>query len=69
MSRKGLKLLLAGVIVMAAGIILMTGGASSDPNVFNYGMFNFRRTVLSPIVILAGIAVEIVAIVGKHGED
>ena len=64
MSRKGIKLLLAGLLVMVAGYILMTGGRSSDPAVFNYAMFDFRRLVAAPIVILAGIVVEIIAIMG-----
>ncbi|MCR5570892.1 MAG: DUF3098 domain-containing protein [Bacteroidales bacterium] len=61
---KGLKLLLAGLLVMVAGYILMIGGGSSDPQVFNYEMFNFRRMVAAPVVILAGVVVEIVAIMG-----
>jgi len=61
---KGLKLLLAGLLVMVAGYILMTGGGSSDPQVFNYGMFNFRRMVAAPVVIISGVVIEIVAIMG-----
>ncbi len=61
---KGLKLLLAGLLVMVAGYILMMGGGSSDPQVFNYEMFNFRRLVLAPVVIIAGIVIEVVAIMG-----
>lgn len=61
---KGLRLLLAGVVVMIAGYILLTGGGSSDPNVFNYDMFDWRRLVAAPLVILAGVAVEIIAIMG-----
>ena len=38
-----------------------------EPEVFNYSMFDFRRTVAAPIVILAGIVVEIVAIMGVTG--
>lgn len=64
MTRKGLRLLLAGVLVMFAGYLLMTGGGSSDPRVFNTAMFDFRRLVAAPIVILAGVVVEIVAIIG-----
>ena len=63
---KGLKLLLAGVLVMIAGYILMTGGGSSDPQVFNYGMFSFRRLVVAPVVIIAGIVIEVVAIMGTR---
>lgn len=64
MTRKGLRLLLAGVLVMFAGYLLMTGGGSSDPRVFNTAMFDFRRLVAAPLVILAGVVVEIVAIIG-----
>lgn len=59
---KGLKLLLAGLIVMISGYILMTGGGSSDPEVFNYAMFDFRRMVAAPVVIISGIVIEVVAI-------
>ena len=61
---KGLKLMLAGLVVMIAGYILMMGGGSKDPQVFNYAMFDFRRLVAAPVVIIAGIVIEIVAIVG-----
>ena len=62
---KGLRMMLAGLIVMVAGYILMTGGGSDDPQVFNYAMFDFRRLVAAPVVIIAGIVIEIVAIMGK----
>ena len=62
MGKKGLRLLLAGLIVMVSGYILMTGGGSDDPAVFNYAMFDFRRLVAAPVVIVAGIIVEIAAI-------
>ena len=61
---KGLKYLLVGLIVMISGYILMMGGGSEDPEVFNYAMFDFRRMVAAPIVIILGIAIEIVAIMG-----
>ena len=59
---KGLRLLLIGLIVMISGYILMMGGGSNDPEVFNYAMFDFRRLVAAPIVIILGIVIEIVAI-------
>ncbi len=61
---KGLKYLLVGLIVMISGYILMTGGSSDNPEVFNYEMFDFRRMVAAPIVIIAGIIIEIIAIMG-----
>ena len=59
---KGLRYLLAGLVVMVSGYILMTGGGSEDPQVFNYAMFDFRRMVAAPLVIILGIVIEIVAI-------
>ena len=59
---EGLRYLLVGLIVMVSGYILMTGGGSEDPEVFNYAMFDFRRMVAAPLVIIMGIVIEIVAI-------
>jgi len=64
MTPKGLKYLLVGLIVMVSGYILMTGGGSDDPEVFNYAMFDFRRMVAAPLVIILGIVIEVVAIMG-----
>lgn len=68
-TRKGLRFLLAGLLVMVAGYILMTGGGSKDPSVFNPAMFDFRRLVAAPLVILCGVAVEIIAIMGFFRDD
>ena len=59
---KGLRMLLIGLIVMVSGYILMSGGGSGDPEVFNYSMFDFRRMVAAPVVIILGIVIEVVAI-------
>ena len=66
---KGLKYLLAGLVVMVSGYILMTGGGSSDPEVFNYAMFDFRRLVAAPVVIILGIIIEVVAIMKVFKKD
>lgn len=58
-------MMLAGVIVLAAGFILLSGGGSDNPQVFNYAMFDARRLVAAPIVIIAGIVLEIIAIMGN----
>ena len=65
---KGLRLMIAGILVMIAGYILLAGGGSKDPQVFNQAMFDFRRLVAAPIVIIAGIIVEVVAIMGVFGK-
>ena len=61
-TARGLRLLLVGLIVMISGYILMMGGGSDDPQVFNYAMFDFRRMVAAPIVIILGIVIEVVSI-------
>ena len=64
-GRKGVLLMLAGVLVMLAGFILLSGGGVKDPQVFNWAMFDFRRLVAAPIVIVAGVIVEVVAIMRR----
>ena len=65
LSAKGIRLMIAGLLVMVAGFLLLSGGGSDDPQVFNYAMFDWRRLVAAPIVIVAGIVVEIIAIMGR----
>ena len=65
---KGLKYLLIGLLVMVSGYILMAGGGSDDPQVFNYAMFDFRRMVAAPVVIVLGIVIEVVAIMRVFGK-
>ncbi|MBR6886522.1 MAG: DUF3098 domain-containing protein [Bacteroidales bacterium] len=65
---KGLRLMIAGILVMAAGFVLLSGGGSDNPEVFNYAMFDARRLVAAPIVIIAGIVIEIIAIMGSFKE-
>ena len=55
MTSQGLKILVLGLVVMVSGYILMMGGGSADPEVFNYDMFDFRRMVAAPVVIILGI--------------
>lgn len=68
-SRHGVRNILIGLIMMIAGFILMMGGGSADPNVFNPQMFSFARTVVAPIVILLGITVIIIGIMKKPKEE
>ncbi len=62
MSPKGLVLLLIGLVVMVSGYLLMMGGGSDDPRVFNEDIFDFQRLVAAPLVIVCGIVIEVVAI-------
>ncbi|PHN07501.1 DUF3098 domain-containing protein [Flavilitoribacter nigricans] len=52
-----------GAVLVALGLLLMSGGAMDNPNEWDPNViYSFRRTVLAPIVILAGLGVEIYAI-------
>lgn len=61
-GRKNYKFMIIGLAVIGLGFILMSGGGSDDPNVFNPEIFNFRRIRLAPTLILLGFAIEIYAI-------
>jgi hypothetical protein len=62
---KNLKVMLVGVVVIIIGFLLMTGGGSDDPNVFNPEMFSFRRITLAPIVVLLGFGIIAFSIMKK----
>ncbi len=61
-GKKNYKFMLIGIGVIALGFILMAGGGSDDPNVFNSKMYNFRRIRLAPTLVLIGLGIEIYAI-------
>ena len=61
-SKKNYRLMIIGLGVIVLGFILMIGGGSKDPDVFNPDLFNFRRIRLSPALVLIGFGIEIAAI-------
>lgn len=66
LGKENLKLMLIGLAIIILGFVLMTGGKSTDPNVFNKDViFSFRRITLAPIVVVFGFLFEIYAIMKK----
>jgi len=64
------KLMFIGLAVIAIGFILMSGGGSDDPNVFNPDIYNFQRIRLAPTLVLIGFGIQIYAILfSKKKED
>ena len=59
-------IVLIGLAFLVLGFILMVGGGSNDPDVFNEKMFDFQRITLAPILVLVGFIVEIVAIFWRN---
>ena len=65
-EKQNLRLMLVGAVVIALGMILMVGGKSKDPSVFNYNeVYSFTRVTIAPIAIIIGLAIEIYAIFKK----
>ena len=56
---------LIGIAFILIGFLLMIGGGSDNPDVFNEAIFSFRRLTLAPILVLIGFGVEFYAIMKK----
>ncbi|MBP5418209.1 MAG: DUF3098 domain-containing protein [Bacteroidales bacterium] len=69
LGKQNYVLLSIGFAIIVVGFILMSGGGSDDPNVFNEDIYSFRRITLAPIVVLAGFLFEIYAIMKRTSDD
>lgn len=65
LAMKNYILILVGVVIIILGFILMAGGEPATPENFDYSIFSFRRITLAPIVVVAGFALEIYAILKR----
>ena len=61
-GKQNFIIVLIGIALIALGFILMIGGGSDNPDVFNEKMFDFQHITLAPVLVLLGFVVEIVAI-------
>ena len=68
-GKKNYKFMLIGLGFIVLGFILMAGGGSDDPNVFDDSIFNWRRIRLAPTLILIGFGIEIFAILLNPKKD
>jgi hypothetical protein len=65
-GRENYRWMLIGLVLILLGLLLMIGGKSKDPNVFDTSeVYSFRRITVAPILILGGLALEIVGIFKK----
>jgi hypothetical protein len=64
-GKKNYVWMLIGLAVIAVGFILMSGGGSENPAIFNEEIYNFRRIRLAPTVVLVGFGIEVYAILLK----
>ena len=68
-GKRNFILLIVGLVFVAIGFMLMIGGGSDDPNVFNEEIFSHRRITWAPIFILIGFGIEIFAIMSKPKDE
>ena len=64
-GKKNYVVMLIGLAFIALGFILMAGGGSDNPEIFNPDMYSFRRIRLAPTLVLIGLGIEIYAIMAK----
>ncbi len=68
-GKRNYTLLIIGLVFVALGFLLMIGGGSDDPNVFNPEIFSVRRIKIAPLLILIGFVIEIFAIMSKPKQE
>ena len=61
-GKRNYKYMIIGLFFIAMGFILMSGGGSDDPNIFNNEIYNFRRIRLAPSLVLIGFGIQVYAI-------
>ena len=61
-GKKNYKWLFIGLAFIAIGFILMSGGGSDDPNVFDESIFSWRRIRLAPTLVIIGFGIQVYAI-------
>jgi len=64
-GKRNYIIMIIGVVIILFGFVLMAGGGSDDPTVFNADIYNFRRIRLAPTIVLIGLAVEVYAIMAN----
>lgn len=62
-------LMVVGVVVIVIGFVLMSGGTKATPEEFSYDIFSWRRITLAPLVVVAGFAFEIFAIMKRFKSE
>lgn len=68
-GKRNYQLMVLGIIFIATGYILMSGGKSDDPNVFSDSIFSFRRLTLSTIVLIIGFVIQVFAILHRPKDE
>ena len=65
-SKGRYKILFISILIIGLGFVVMSGGESSDPDIFNEEIYNFRRIRLAPLMIVSGFILCIFSILHKE---
>ena len=64
-TKKNYLYMLVGVLIIVLGFVLMSGGGEHTVTEFDESIISFRRITLAPIVVIAGFAFEVFAIMKR----
>ena len=67
-SKKRYQFLLLSILIIGVGFLLMSGGGSNNPDVFNNEIYSFRRIRLAPLVVILGFIMCIISILYRDKE-
>ena len=65
-NKRRYKILFISILIIGLGFVIMSGGESSDPDIFNDEIYNFRRIRLAPLMIVSGFILCIFSILHKE---
>ena len=64
-NKRRYRFLILSIFIIGIGFLLMSGGESTDPDIFNNEIYNFRRIRLAPLMIVLGFVLCIFSILYK----
>ena len=65
-DKQNYRWMIIGAVVVTLGLLLMSGGKSPDPKVFDYKeVYSFRRITIAPFLIIIGLLIEVYAIMRR----
>ena len=64
-NKRRYRFLILSVLIIGIGFVLMSGGESTDPDIFNNEIYNFRRIRLAPLMVVLGFVLCIFSILYK----
>ena len=64
-NKRRYRFLIISIFIIGIGFVLMSGGESTNPDIFNNEIYNFRRIRLAPVIVLFGFVLCIFSILYK----